>query len=235
MNLEQIIEQVKTEYIKRMTQGDGNLLCQVEKYIATLTGKMLRPRMTVLSSATLGESFPSSRRTILLATCVEMLHNASLLHDDVIDVAERRRGELSVNKKWSNSVAILVGDYHFAKIMELLDEIGDAEVSRMINNTVKKMVEAELLQQEILSGREITEEDYLSIIDGKTANLFATAAALGNPAYWEFGLKYGRLFQIYDDIRDNEAPEFIETIIEQNRLDIPMGFEKLPKIEHIIQ
>ena len=204
MNIEARLEEVRVEYMRRMTQGNCTLLRQVEEYTTTRNGKMLRPRMLLTAAATLGEEHLLSRRTLLLAVCVEMLHNASLLHDDVIDRAIRRRGQASVNARWNNAVAVLVGDYHLTLIMELLNELGDSNIIHKVNATVKSMVEAELLQQEVGSGM-LTSDLYIKIIDGKTANLFALAAELGNPAYHDFGLHYGRIFQLRDDIADDDA------------------------------
>ena len=206
------LEAVRQEYLRRMTQGDGRLLREVEDYITARSGKMLRPQLTLLAAATLGPEHLNSRRTLLLATCVEMLHNASLLHDDVIDRADERRSRPSVNARWGNAVAVLVGDYHLAQIMRLLDEVNDADASRMVNNTVTAMVEAELLAQQV-GGRPTSHEQYLTIVDGKTARLFATACALGNPAYEGFGLHYGRLFQLRDDVADGEATEWTPQLI----------------------
>ncbi len=213
MTIEDRLQEVRTEYLRRLTQGDGDLLRQVESYASARQGKMLRPRLTLLAAATLGDDHLASHRTLLLATAVEMLHNASLLHDDVIDHADSRRGQPSVNARWNNRVAILVGDYHLAQIMRLLDEVDDPTAARRINDTVLAMVEGELLQQEIANGRLLTADDYLRIIDGKTARLFATACALGNPQYEEFGLHYGRLFQLRDDLADGEATAFTDTLI----------------------
>ena len=210
MNLEAKLEEVHTEYLRRMTQGNGQLLHDVEHHVTSRRGKMLRPLMTLMAASTLGEDHLNSRRTLLLAVCVEMLHNASLLHDDVIDRAETRRGNPSVNAQWNNATAVLVGDYHFASIMDLLDEVDDREATRRVNKTVKAMVEAELLAQEVDSWQLPT---YLRIIDGKTAQLFAIAAAFGNPAYEEFGLHYGRLFQLRDDLADGEAPPWTTQLI----------------------
>ncbi|MGX8712590.1 MAG: polyprenyl synthetase family protein [bacterium] len=220
MNLKANLELVRQEYLRRMTGGNGQLLQQVEFYITERLGKMLRPQLTLLAADTLGQA--NNRRTLLLATAVEMLHNASLLHDDVIDHSENRRGKPSVNAHWNNAIAVLVGDYHLTSIMDLLCEINDNNVTRRINNTVKAMVEAELLQQESQqvnkSTSQINQESsstYLKIIDGKTAHLFATACALGNPLYEEFGLHYGRLFQLRDDLSDGEATPFTKDLIQK--------------------
>lgn len=220
MNLEPELEQVRQEYIRRMTQGNNPLLRKIEEYVTSRSGKMLRPRLTLLAAATLGDEQLHSRRTILLATAVEMLHNASLIHDDVIDRADTRRGLPSVNAKWGNATAVLVGDWLLAQIMHLLDEVDDRNATRLINRTVLEMVEAELLQLHSATQSLSHIDTYIKIIDGKTARLFATACALGNPLYEDFGLHYGRLFQLRDDIADGEAPSFANDLIEQETQEI---------------
>lgn len=212
MTLEANLEQVRAEYLRRTISGDGTLLRSVEHYATSRTGKMLRPRLLLAAAATLGDEVLNSRRTLLLAVAVEMLHNASLLHDDVIDNDLQRRGQPSVNARWGNTTAVLVGDYLLAQIMTLLDEVDDREATRRINQTVIAMTEAELLAQE-LNTKHLTLNTYTKIIDGKTARLFATACALGNPEYEEFGLHYGRLFQLRDDQTDGEATPFTADLI----------------------
>ena len=223
MNVETRLDEVRNEYLRRMTQADSTLLHQVETYTASHTGKMLRPRILLMSAATLGNDHLVSHRTLLLATCVEMLHNASLLHDDVIDHATSRRGQPSVNARWNNAIAVLVGDYHLTQIMQLLSELNDQETTTKVNTVVRSMVEAELLAQELGSQKSevgdnsdlLPQTTYLKIIDGKTANLFALAAELGNPAYRTFGLHYGRLFQLRDDIADGEATPWTAKLIKE--------------------
>ena len=209
MNLEAKLNEVHDEYLRRMT-GDLSPLT----YATRRNGKMLRPRMLLAAAATLGDNHFHSRRTLLLAVAVEMLHNASLLHDDVIDHADTRRGQPSVNALWGNSTAVLVGDYCLAQIMQLLDEVDDRDATRLLNRTVIDMVKAELLAQEV-AGNRPSANTYLDIIDGKTARLFATACALGNPAYEDYGLHYGRLFQLRDDLADGEATPWTEELIRQ--------------------
>ena len=218
MSLEPELEQVRREYLRRMTQGDNTLLRQVEAHITARNGKMLRPRLLLQAATTLGDEAVHSRRTLLLAVCVEMLHNASLLHDDIIDRADTRRGQPSVNARWGNATAVLVGDWLLAQIMRLLDEVDDRRATRLVNDTVINMVQAELLQLERSEVKDIS--TYINIIDGKTARLFATACALGNPDYEDFGLHYGRLFQMRDDIADGEAPDFVQQLIEQETQEI---------------
>lgn len=237
MNLEPKLEQVRQEYLRRLVDTvdaesfhetalphDETALQSVLEHVTSRTGKMLRPRLTLLAAATIGDEHLNSRRTLLLATAVEMLHNASLLHDDVIDTADTRRGQPSVNARWGNATAVLVGDWLLAQIMRLLDEVDDRSATRLVNRTVIEMVEAELLQQQVQTTHEtplpLTPATYLKIVDGKTARLFATACALGNPLYEDFGLHYGRLFQMRDDITDGEAPDFIDELIERETQEI---------------
>ncbi len=216
MNIEDRLQQVRAEYLRRISQGDSTLLRQVQHHLASRTGKMLRPRILLLAAATLGPDRLLAPRTLLLAVAVEMLHNASLLHDDVIDRSPTRRGQPSVNARWNNAVAVLVGDYLLALVMQLLDEINDPDAARLVNQTVLSMVQAELLAQQLdTDNSHLTPDNYLTIIDGKTANLFATAAALGNPAYRDFGLHYGRLFQLRDDIDDHEENSHTRQLIQQ--------------------
>lgn len=212
--IEERIDEVRNEYLRRLSGGNGDLLRQVERYVTAHEGKMLRPRMLLAAAATLGEEHFHSRRTLLLATAVEMLHNASLLHDDVIDHDDTRRGQPSVNARWSIPVAVLVGDYFLAQVMRILEEVNEQGVSQRMYETVEAMVESELLQQEVTASLRHS-GTYLKIIDGKTARLFATAAALGNPACEEYGLHFGRLFQLRDDIADSEANEYTADLIAQ--------------------
>ncbi len=216
MNLEARLQEVRDEYLRRATQGDNPLLREVLSHVTARCGKMLRPKLTLLAAATRGDEVFRSRRTLLLAVVVEMLHNASLIHDDVIDCADSRRGQPSVNARWSNSVAVLVGDYLLATIMSILDELNDNAAATLVNRTVKEMVQSELLQLQLGADPAArTAEQYLAVIDGKTARLFATACALGNPDYEDFGLHYGRLFQLRDDIDDHEDTPLTALLLQQ--------------------
>ena len=182
----------------------------VTRYLLT-KGKQLRPLLVLLSGRLFGGI---TDRVLYAGAAIEMLHNASLLHDDVIDDDAQRRGQPSVNARWGNTVAVLAGDYLLAQTMALLDEVDDREATRRINETVIAMTEAELLAQSVSDGQ-WSADTYLQVIDGKTARLFATACALGNPEYEEFGLHYGRLFQLHDDIADKEAHPFTADLIHQ--------------------
>lgn len=226
MTLKPKLDEVRTEFLRRLTLGDGSLLHHIEEHITARLGKMLRPQLLLASAATLGDDVLNARRTLLLAVAVEMVHNASLLHDDIIDHADQRRGQPSVNSLWGNTAAVLAGDFLLSQVMSILHEVDDPEAARRINRTVQTMVEAELLQLE-LKDKPLTADTYLRIIDGKTASLFATACALGNPRYESFGLHYGRLFQLRDDQADNEATLFTDSLIADEEKTLAAMQEKL--------
>ena len=227
MTLDLKLEQVQEEYLRRLSLGDGELLKQIERHILSRMGKMLRPRLLLMSAQTQGDEAFESRRTLLLAVAVEMLHNASLLHDDVIDHSDSRRGQPSVNAHFGNTAAVLAGDYLLAQVMKILHEVNDPDAAHRINNTVITMVEAELIQLDCQKGP-FDSSTYLKIIDGKTASLFATACALGNPDYEEFGLHYGRLFQLRDDVADNEDGPFTAELIEKENAALAAIKHTLP-------
>jgi octaprenyl-diphosphate synthase len=216
MNLKTRLDDVRAEYLRRLSPTDDtSLLAQLEQHITARMGKMLRPQLLLLAADTLGQA--DTPRTTLLAVAVEMLHNASLLHDDVIDHDDLRRGQPSANARFGNTAAVLAGDYLLAQVMTILHEVDDRDAALLVNRTVTTMVQAELLQLQTINSASLIPDSstYLRIIDGKTASLFACACALGNPLYYDFGLHYGRLFQLRDDIADHEDNPFTSNLIEQ--------------------
>lgn len=216
MNLKTRLDDVRAEYLRRLSPTDDtSLLAQIEQHITARMGKMLRPQLLLLAADTLGQA--DTPRTTLLAVAVEMLHNASLLHDDVVDHDDLRRGQPSANARFGNTAAVLAGDYLLAQVMTILHEVDDRDAALLVNRTVTTMVQAELLQLQTSNEKFLipNSSTYLRIIDGKTASLFACACALGNPLYYDFGLHYGRLFQLRDDIADHEDNPFTANLIEQ--------------------
>lgn len=216
MNLKTRLDDVRAEYLRRLSPTDDtSLLAQLEQHITARMGKMLRPQLLLLAADTLGQA--DTPRTTLLAVAVEMLHNASLLHDDVVDHDDLRRGQPSANARFGNTAAVLAGDYLLAQVMTILHEVDDRDAALLVNRTVTIMVQAELLQLQTINSASLIPDSstYLRIIDGKTASLFACACALGNPLYYNFGLHYGRLFQLRDDIADHEDNPFTANLIEQ--------------------
>ncbi len=185
------------------------LLDRIMHYIVKRKGKQIRPMFVFLSAKLAGEVNETTYRT---AALVELLHTATLVHDDVVDDADERRGRFSINALWKNKIAVLVGDYLLSKGLLLSLDNGDFEILRILSSAVKEMSEGELLQIEKTRKLDIEEDIYFNIIKGKTASLLASSCAAG--AYstssdrqladrmHAFGQKVGIAFQIKDDLFD---------------------------------
>ncbi|MEO6288938.1 MAG: polyprenyl synthetase family protein [Ginsengibacter sp.] len=185
------------------------LLDRIMKYIIKRKGKQLRPMFVFLSAKLHGEINESTYRA---AALVELLHTATLVHDDVVDESLERRGFFSINALWKNKIAVLVGDYLLSKGLLLSTEAGDFKHLHILSEAVKQMSEGELLQMEKSRKLNLKEEIYFEIIKGKTASLLSSACAVGA---WStskdeaitgrmktFGEKTGIAFQIKDDLFD---------------------------------
>lgn len=185
------------------------LLDRVLKYIVKTKGKQLRPMFVLLSAKLAGGVNPTSYRA---ASLVELLHTATLIHDDVVDESQERRGFLSVYALWKNKASVLVGDYLLAKGLLLSIENKDFRILQLLSEAVRKMSEGELLQLEKSRSLDLKEEEYYTIVRNKTASLLASACAAGaysasgDEAITEkmklFGEYTGIAFQIKDDLFD---------------------------------
>ncbi len=184
----------------------------VAKYIIRQKGKKIRPLLVLLSAKITGGI---NERTYRGAVLVELLHTATLVHDDVVDNAEKRRGMWSINKVFKNKVAVLMGDYLLSRGLMIAVDGKDFDFLGVITNTVKRMSEGELLQIQKTRKLDIDEETYFKVISDKTASLLETCCHIGalsatdNKEYHEamrlFGLNMGMAFQIRDDILDYEG------------------------------
>jgi len=185
------------------------LLDRIMQYIVRRKGKQLRP-MFVLLSAKLGGDINDS--TYRAASLVELLHTATLVHDDVVDEANERRGFFSINALWKNKIAVLVGDYLLSKGLLLSLDNKDHRVLQLLSTAVRLMSEGELLQLEKSRKLNLDESIYYEIIGGKTASLLASSCAAGASTTFDdddsiekmrlFGEKVGMAFQIKDDLFD---------------------------------
>lgn len=192
------------------------LLDKITAYITRTKGKQMRPMFVLLSAAINGGINESSYRA---ATLIELLHTATLVHDDVVDDSNERRGFFSINALWKNKIAVLVGDYLLSQGMLLALENNDFELLRIVSQAVKAMSEGELLQIEKARRLEVEEKVYFEIIEKKTASLIASCCAVGaassgaKPELVEqmrlFGTYVGIAFQIKDDIFDFEDTRLI--------------------------
>lgn len=183
---------------------------EVLRYVKEGKGKRLRPRLVFMAAKLFGEINESTWRTALF---VELLHTATLVHDDVVDASDERRGRPSVNAKWDNKTAVLCGDHLLSKAMLVLSDPSDNTILVEMLNTALAMSEGELMQNRKQETGD-TRQDYLNIIERKTARLMK-ACCIGGAlsvgaseeqvaAAGEFGLNYGMMFQMRDDIADAE-------------------------------
>lgn len=208
------------------------LLDRILKYIVKTKGKQLRPMFVLLSAKLAGGINQTSYRA---ASLVELLHTATLVHDDVVDESQERRGFFSVYALWKNKASVLVGDYLLAKGLLLSIENKDFRVLELLSDAVRKMSEGELLQLEKSRSLDIKEEEYYAIIKSKTASLLASACAAGaysssqNEGITEkmkrFGEYTGIAFQIKDDLFDYGSADVGKPTgndIKEKKLTLPL-------------
>ena len=196
-------------HFKEAVKSRVSLLDRIMQYIVKRKGKQMRPMFVLLSAKLNGEINDASYRA---ASLVELLHTATLVHDDVVDDALERRGFFSINALWKNKIAVLVGDYLLSKGLLLSLENKDFEILTILSDAVKKMSEGELLQMEKTRNLNFDESVYYEIIYGKTASLLASSCAAGASSVTkdpeqiqkmkDFGEYVGMAFQIKDDLFD---------------------------------
>ena len=192
------------------------LLDKITNYIVKRKGKQIRPMFVFLCAKLFGEINESTFRG---ASLIELLHTATLVHDDVVDDANMRRGFFSINALWKNKIAVLVGDYLLSKGLLLAVKNNDFELLSITSKAVEQMSEGELLQIEKARRLDIVEEVYYEIIQKKTASLIAACCAVGCASVsrdqgnidkmWRFGSQLGLLFQIKDDLFDYQKSGII--------------------------
>ncbi len=185
------------------------LLNEVFQHIQQSNGKQIRPVLILLSAEICGGC---TAKTFRSAVLTEMLHVGTLLHDDVVDQADIRRNLPSVNAKWNNKIAILVGDYLFAETLKTAVRHHDYDLLELMNEAIKNISEGELIQMQNVANTEISEDTYYDIISKKTASLFAAACACGAFSanageqqvldFHQIGWHLGMAFQIKDDLLD---------------------------------
>jgi len=199
-------------YFGRTVQTKIPLLKIILNYIFRRKGKQMRPLLVFLSAKLHGEI---AEPAYVAATLIELLHTASLVHDDVVDDSDQRRGALSVNALWNSKIAVLLGDYLLSKGLLISIEKNRTDMLEIVSEAVKSMTEAELLQLHKSRKMNIREEDYFRIITGKTAALISACTACGAKSVTDdqdainlmrdFGESLGTAFQIRDDILDYQS------------------------------
>ena len=198
------------ERIKNKLVSKVNLIEKMTKYHLTTGGKRLRALLTLCSAKLCG--YIKGGRDINLAACIELIHAATLMHDDVIDNGELRRGKKTLNLLWGNQSSILVGDYLLSRCFEMMVEDGNLEILKLLSSTSAEISQGEVLQLQHKAEIDILEETYFKIISSKTASLFAAATRVGailsnkeekyKDALEFYGKNLGLTFQIADDTLD---------------------------------
>lgn len=190
------------------------MIPQLASHIVAAGGKRLRPMLTLASAQLCGYT---GSRHVTLAACVEFIHTATLLHDDVVDESALRRGMESANALFGNKASVLVGDFLFSRSFELMVEDGSLDVLRILSHASSVIAEGEVLQLMTTNDTETGEAQYLEVIKAKTAQLFAAACRIGavvaerprveEEALETFGMNLGIVFQLIDDVLDFRAEQ----------------------------
>lgn len=229
-----IVEEMR-EFEKKFREAMKSrvvLLDKIMNYIVKRKGKQMRPMFVFLMAKSCGPLNESSFRG---AALIELLHTATLVHDDVVDDANYRRGFFSLNALWKNKIAVLVGDYLLSRGLLLSIENKDFHLLEIVSRAVKEMSEGELMQIEKARKLDITEEVYFDIIRQKTATLIAACCSVGAASVgmsqdkidkaWEFGEKVGIAFQIKDDLFDYGEDEIGKPLgidIKERKMTLPL-------------
>ena len=203
------------DLIQQKLRSEVNLIQKMSNHHLRSGGKRLRALLTLGSAKLTG--YNEDKRDINLAACVELIHSATLLHDDVIDESGLRRGVKTTNSVWGNQSTILVGDYLLSRCFEMMVEDGDLEVLKLLSSTSSKIAQGEVLQLQHKGEADLLEETYIDIINLKTASLFSAATKTGaclsgsnekeKKALESYGRNLGLAFQIADDALDFYAKE----------------------------
>ena len=243
MTLDEVLEPIKTELIQFETHLQNilvskvGLITDVTAHINSNSAKRLRPSVMFLVANAIGEI---NQKIHTSAAMIEILHTATLLHDDVVDNAERRRGKLSVNAKWNNRIAVLVGDFLFARAMKPITENNDfSGFMKIIAPATEQMIEGELLAIQLSDSLDFNEKNYLDIIFYKTASLISAACKASVMAitddenlmnvFAEYGKNVGMAFQMRDDIFDyssnsNHIGKPVGNDIREKKITLPLIF-----------
>ena len=212
--------------LQEPAEQSGALLQAVATYALASGGKRIRPALLLLAArASGGDGADQRERVVTLAAVAEMMHAATLIHDDIVDHSAMRRGRPSANARWGADVSVLVGDYLYSRAIQILVADGDMRVLQAFADATVCMTEGEVLQLQLLRDLKISEADYLRIVTGKTAALMSAASRVGAlvagapaptvEALAAFGLNLGIGFQLVDDALDYVARE--------ERLGKPVG------------
>ena len=230
------------QFVADNFNAEGEMLQEMLTYALSSRGKGIRPILTMLSALTCtGAAYrPDERnctkRTYLAALMMEMIHTASLIHDDVLDSADERRGKPSVNAKWQSNLAIILGDFILARVMSIGMASAQYDIVSYVGSAMAALCEGEVLQSQHAKSLDTTREDYFTIIYQKTASLLGVCAALGALSLGaqredidrmrKFGEAIGIAFQIQDDILDynraNNTGKPVNNDLREHKITLPL-------------
>jgi len=221
---------------QQQVRSDVRLVAEIGRYIQEGGGKRIRPALLLLACRVCGHA---DDRAILLASVVEFIHTATLLHDDIIDEATVRRGRRSVNSRWGNDITVLLGDFLYTKSMSMALSQDNLPILRLLSDVTLRMIEGEILEIERNGDMNVSPEDHLDIIRRKTADLFSACMRIGSmlaragperqEALARYGLSLGICFQMVDDLLDFTAEEAtlgkpVANDLREGKLTLPMIF-----------
>ncbi len=224
------------QYLQQQLQSKIPFIQEVIKYIINSGGKRLRPLLVILSARAAG--YLSGDEHLELATVIEFIHTATLLHDDVVDESKLRRGKETANSRWGNQSSILVGDFLYSRSFQVLAQRSNVPVMKVLAHATNVIAEGEVLQLLNIADLKLTESRYLDIIRSKTAMLFESASHIGaligstdkqqTEGLRQYGQNLGIAFQITDDVLDYTADQ--ETLGKSLGDDLAEGKLTLPII-----
>lgn len=200
------------EVIRTSLHSEVSLINQISDYIINAGGKRLRPALVLLTARALGANTQQMAQAVELAAIVEFIHTATLLHDDVVDESDMRRGRLTANAEYGNSAAVLVGDFLYSRSFQMMVKIGLMDVMDVLSEATNTIAEGEVLQLLNCKDPDVTESRYMQVIDFKTAKLFEASCRLAGIVTGQnrdtianlgrFGAEVGSAFQLIDDVLD---------------------------------
>jgi len=212
----QDLESVNTLILEKL-DSKVPLIKEVASYLILSGGKRLRPLLTSCSYHLINSNIEKSENCVGLATAVEFIHVATLLHDDVIDESKKRRGNLTSNEVWGNKTSVLVGDFLFSRAFQLMTKFGNLEVLKILSDTSVIISEGEVLELSNDKDPTINEDVYFEVLNGKTASLFSAACQVGGisgngtskeiESLKSFGTNFGMSFQLIDDAIDYSSTD----------------------------
>jgi octaprenyl-diphosphate synthase len=251
MSLEEILKPIRSdlssveEYLERFLRSDLRIADEVGRFLAGTRGKRIRPALTILASRASGYR---GKRVAKAAVAVELIHTATLVHDDLVDRSSRRRGLPTVNARWGDSISVLMGDLLFSTAFELLRKRPFQRVLLRLIRAAHQMSHGEMRQTESKGSLDLREQDYLAIIREKTASLFAAATECGGyfggrefeAPLARFGQEWGTAFQIVDDVFDFVGDSAslgkpIASDVREGKITLPLiyAFKNAPQKEAV--